>query len=184
MTLSLALLSFFLIPRRTIASPCFDTVSLMNLSAFEILSMSVHHLNNEVGAGYPKPSSRTQKVSEVGGLSRFVSRGRPIFLAAFLGSIMASRLAGSDVWEGFGPVKNLTSLFLLFPFAVIVGTDIRAGPVLDMRLEVVDPVAEYRNGRLADVLITNLMVGQAEIMQVVFTLRVARRLARSLHGGQ
>jgi len=55
----------------------------MNLSAFEILSISVHHLNNEVGAGYPKPSSRTQKVSLVGGLRRFVSIGKPMFFAAF-----------------------------------------------------------------------------------------------------
>ena len=79
----LEILSDFLMPNRTIASPYSDTLSLMKRSALLILSMSVHHLNQLVGAGYPRPNSLTQNVSSVGGLRRFVPIGSPAFFAAF-----------------------------------------------------------------------------------------------------
>ena len=77
------MLSDFLIPKRTIASPYSETLSLMKRSALLILSMSVHHLNMAVGAGYPSPNILTQNVSDVGGLRRFVPIGRSAFFAAF-----------------------------------------------------------------------------------------------------
>jgi len=54
----------------------------MNLSAFRIFNLSVHHLNKFVGAGYPSPSKQTQNVSSVFGLRRFVDTGRRLSFAA------------------------------------------------------------------------------------------------------
>ncbi len=55
----------------------------MNLSAFLIFNLSVHHLKLLEGAGYPKPKRQTQKESLVRGLTRFVEIGRFCSFAAF-----------------------------------------------------------------------------------------------------
>ena len=45
--------------------------------------MSVHHLNIGVGAGYPRPKSLTQNVSDNFGLKRLVEIGRRVSFATF-----------------------------------------------------------------------------------------------------
>ena len=49
-----------------------ETFSSIKRSALRILSLSVHHLNRLVGAGYPSPNKLTQNVSEMFGVSKFV----------------------------------------------------------------------------------------------------------------
>ena len=72
-------LSSFLVPSNTIASPYWETFSKMNLSAFLIFSLSVHHLKELDGAGYPLPNRQTQNVSSRSGFTISVLIGSPAF---------------------------------------------------------------------------------------------------------
>jgi len=55
-------LSSFLVPSNTIASPYWETFSKMNLSAFLIFSLSVHHLK-ELDCQLHKIASAEEKLS-------------------------------------------------------------------------------------------------------------------------